>query len=89
MNKDAGSLRRKFYEVWPLLDERSRRLVAASEARSLGYGGVSKISRACGLSRKAVAKGMREISDGTTLADEPCRKLSSNAQSIRACKLAS
>ena len=41
--------------------------MAASEARSLGYGGVSRISRACGLSRKAIAKGMREISDGSTL----------------------
>ena len=41
--------------------------MAASEARSLGYGGVSKIRRACGLSRKAIAKGIREISDGGTM----------------------
>jgi len=41
--------------------------MAASEARSLGYGGVSKVRRACGLSRKAIAKGMHEISDGNTM----------------------
>ena len=67
MNKDEVSLRRKFFDVWSLLDERSRRLMAASEARSLGYGGVSKVRRACGLSRKAIAKGMHEISDGNTM----------------------
>lgn len=67
MNKDAVSLRRKFFDVWSLLDERSRRLMAASEAHSLGYGGVSKVRRACGLSRKAIAKGMHEISDGNTM----------------------
>lgn len=66
MKSEAVSLRRKFSGVWALLDERSRRLMAASEARSLGYGGVSKVSSACGLSRKAIAKGMREISAGDT-----------------------
>lgn len=67
MNKDEVSLRRKFLDVWSLLDERSRRLMAASEARSLGYGGVSKVRRASGLSRKAIVKGMREISGGNTM----------------------
>lgn len=67
MKNDVISLRRKFSGVWPLLDERSRRLMAASEALSLGYGGVSRIRRACGLSRKAIAKGIREIADGNTI----------------------
>jgi hypothetical protein len=67
MKNGAISLRRKFSDLWPLLDERSRRLMAASEARSLGYGGVSRIRRACGLSRKAIAKGIREIADGNTI----------------------
>ena len=39
--------------------------MAASEARTLGYGGISQVRRACGLSRKAIAKGMREIKEGT------------------------
>jgi len=41
--------------------------MAASEARSLGYGGISKVSRACGLSRKAIAQGMHEICDRNTM----------------------
>jgi len=54
----------KFRAVWPLLDERTRRLMAASEAKALGYGGVSLVRRACGLSRKAIRKGIHEIEAG-------------------------
>lgn len=61
----STELRVKFSRLWPLLDERTRRLMAASEAQSLGYGGVSLVSRACGLSRKAIHKGIGEIEDGT------------------------
>ena len=67
MRGDEDSLRRKFVSVWPLLDERGRQLMAASEALSLGYGGVSKIRRASGLSRKAIARGIREIADGNAM----------------------
>ena len=58
------NLTAKFRAVWPLLDERTRRLMAASEAKALGYGGVSLVRRACGLSRKAISKGIHEIQEG-------------------------
>lgn len=57
----------KLKAVWPLLDERARRLMAASEAASLGFGGVSLVHRACGLSRRAIANGIREIDAGAML----------------------
>jgi hypothetical protein len=63
--KTVSELQAKLVGVWPLLDERTRRLVAANEARALGHGGISEVSRACGLSRKAIAKGMQEIESGT------------------------
>nr|HQH72520.1 ISAzo13 family transposase [bacterium] len=56
-----AALRRKFAQVWPHLDERARRLVAASEALQHGYGGIMQVSRACGLSRLTIAKGIREL----------------------------
>lgn len=59
-----SELRQKFRSIWPLLDERTRRVMAASEAVSLGYGGVTLVRRACGLSRKAITKGIREIQSG-------------------------
>ncbi len=60
----AGALQQKFASVWPMLDERTRRITAANEAIALGYGGISIVRRACGLSRKAIAKGIQEIKDG-------------------------
>ena len=65
--KTFSELQVKLGSVWPLLDERTRRLMAASEARAFGHGGISEVSRACGLSRKAIAKGMKEIESGTAL----------------------
>src|SRR6202158_1799526 len=58
---ERSRLRQKFGAVWSLLDERTRRIMAANEALSLGYGGVSVVHRACGLSRKAITQGIREI----------------------------
>jgi Rhodopirellula transposase DDE domain len=58
---DAGQLRAKFNVIWPHLDERAKRLMAASEARQLGYGGVSEVSRACGLSRVTITKALAEL----------------------------
>lgn len=54
-------LKQKFRAAWPHLDERTRRIMAATEAVSLGYGGISVVRRACGLSRKAISKGIREL----------------------------
>ena len=36
-------------------------MVAAAEASEIGYGGVSLVSRACGLSRVTITKGIGEL----------------------------
>lgn len=54
-------IRKKLRQLWPHLNERSRRMLAAAEAVQLGYGGVSLVSRACGLSRVTITKGIREL----------------------------
>ena len=36
-----AALSQKFRSVWSLLDERTRRIMAANEAIGLGYGGIS------------------------------------------------
>jgi hypothetical protein len=54
-------LKSKLRQMWPHLNERSRRMVAAAEAVQLGYGGVSLVSRACGLSRVTITKGVGEL----------------------------
>jgi hypothetical protein len=43
------------------MDERSRRLWAATEARAIGWGGVSQLSEAIGMARNTIAAGLREL----------------------------
>ncbi len=44
-----------------------RRLWAASEARALGYGGVSIVARAVGLTRPTITAGLKELGDARQL----------------------
>jgi len=48
----------------PSLNERSRRIWAATEALSLGWGGVTAVARATGLTRKTMHAGIRELESG-------------------------
>ena len=58
---DAGGLAHKFEALARVLDERTRRLVAAAEAEAMGFGGVTAVARASGLSRGTVIRGMAEL----------------------------
>ena len=54
-------LKERLARLWAHLDERAKRMVAASESLRLGYGGISLVSRACGLSRVTIGKGIAEL----------------------------
>jgi hypothetical protein len=54
----------KYADIAPLLDERSRRLWAATESRALGYGGDALVSAATGLARATIRNGRRELEQG-------------------------
>jgi hypothetical protein len=54
-------LERVFGALGPVLDERTRRAVAAAEARALGYGGVSLVARVTGLARSTLRRGIDEL----------------------------
>src|SRR5919202_2437964 len=58
---EATALKDRFARLTDGLDERTRRLVAASEALALGWGGISATSRATGLSRDAIRRGIAEL----------------------------
>ena len=53
-------IRQKYEALSPFMDERMRRLWAATEAASLGWGGVSAVAAATGLSRTTITAGLRE-----------------------------
>jgi len=60
---DLAGITQRFAAVRGILDERSRRLVAAAESATIGRGGVSAVSRATGMSRQVIRQGMAELSE--------------------------
>lgn len=54
----------KYEAVRTVLNEQSRRRWAAAEALALGWGGISTVARATGLSRPTIRAGIREIQQG-------------------------
>lgn len=54
-------IKARFARVAKLLDERTRRAVAASEALAIGWGGITAVSQATGLSRKVIQDGIKEL----------------------------
>ena len=81
----VAALQQKFAAVWGLLDERTRRLLAASEAVAWGYGGVSVVHRACGLSRPTIARGIAEIEAGVSAESGRIRGLGGGRKALTAC----
>jgi hypothetical protein len=63
LNKEAvmERLRRKWEAMQNHLDERGRRIWAASEAEALGHGGVTIVYEATGMSRSAITQGIAEM----------------------------
>ena len=62
-------LKERVENLFPHLTERQRRLSAACEARALGRGGISRVSRVTGLSRTTIYQGLSELEKGETLPD--------------------
>jgi transposase len=56
-----GEIKERFSRLEAWLDERSRRLWAAAESVAHGRGGISLVSRASGVSRRAIAVGLAEL----------------------------
>lgn len=61
MHETEESTKRRFELIEPHLSERTRRLVATAEARVVGHGGISLVSRATGVSRRAIQVGLKEL----------------------------
>jgi hypothetical protein len=57
-------IREKFLALAPVMDERTRRLWAATEAKALGHGGPTLVARATEISRSTLHLGLRELEHG-------------------------
>jgi hypothetical protein len=60
MDEREKDIKQRFDLLAKELNERTRRLLAASEAMTIGRGGITLVSRATGLSRKAISAGIKQ-----------------------------
>lgn len=58
---DTDAIKARFARLAPYLDERARRLFAANEALTAGWGGVTAVSQATGVARSTIGRGLAEL----------------------------
>ncbi len=57
----AAGIQHRLRALQEVLDERSRRLVAAAESQAIGCGGISAVANAIGISRRVIRQGIAEL----------------------------
>lgn len=78
---DERAIRARYESVRDRLDERGRRLFAAAEVRSVGRGGLVAVSRATGLARSTIGRGLKEL-DGPGLPPGRVRRAGGGRRSL-------
>ena len=63
--QDREGIRYRYQALCPHLDEKARRLFAAAEARTVGWGGIKLVSEITGIARSTIGRGLDEL-DGKT-----------------------
>ena len=71
---DAEAIRDRFTALLPHLDERGRRVFAASEARAAGYGGIAVVARVTGIAASTIGRGLDELAGAARLDEARCRR---------------
>jgi hypothetical protein len=61
---DDSLIRHQYLLLRPRLDERGRRLFAATQVRALGRGGIVAVVRATGIAATTIGRGLRELDRG-------------------------
>jgi transposase len=56
-------MEKRIKEMLPLLNEKQKRLFLAIEAKTIGYGGISQISKISGISRVTITQGIKELEE--------------------------
>jgi hypothetical protein len=62
-----AAVRNKYQALRPVLDEKVRRRWAACEAMAIGWGGITAVAQATGLSRPTIRAGLAEVRGGDVL----------------------
>ena len=71
---DVTAIRQRYLALSPHLDERARRIFAATEAHTAGYGGIAAVSRATGIAASTIGRGLAELAVAAPLVPERVRR---------------
>jgi len=71
---DVTAIRQRYLALSLHLDERARRVFAATEANTAGYGGIAAVSRATGMAASTIGRGLTELAAADPLAAERVRR---------------
>lgn len=77
-------IREKYTAIAADLDERARRRWAAAEARSLGWGGITAVAMATGISDRTIRSGIDELDDPEAAAADRQRRTGGGRRSREA-----
>jgi hypothetical protein len=63
LHTEVKALEMRIKTVLPTMTEYQRRIYLSAEAKSIGYGGISLVSRLSGVSRQTLTEGVKELDD--------------------------
>ncbi|GLR67442.1 hypothetical protein GCM10010909_21230 [Acidocella aquatica] len=72
---DTSAIAARFDALSPLLNEKERRLLVAIEASTAGRGGVAAASRATGVARSTIGRGLSDLRDGAERLGQRVRRV--------------
>ena len=71
---DTAGVKSRYEALRSVLDERTRRLLAAAESQAMGRGGISTVSRVTGISRPVIRQGIAELKNPEILVADRVRR---------------
>ena len=82
---DHNPIRERFAALSQHLDERSRRVFAAAEAKAAGYGGIAAVWRATGIAPSTINRGLKELAEDLDPALGQVRRPGGGRKSLVEC----
>lgn len=81
---DEDAIRTRWNAVGSKLDERGRRLFAAGEVRTAGWGGLAVVSRITGLARSTINRGEDDLDSADTMTKGQVRRAGAGRKAVTA-----
>ena len=73
-NLILSTIGERYHSIYPFLDERSGSMWLATEAWSVGRGGISAVHQATGVNRKTIRFALHQLDDPFDLLPGRCRR---------------